>query len=87
LALEHEQEALIERALSEINPNFRAALVLREIENLNYAEIADILWLSLGTVKSRILRGRAALRERLIEHLKASEPSGSGWRPAAMVAE
>jgi RNA polymerase sigma-70 factor (ECF subfamily) len=87
LAMDREQQALIERALSEINPNFRAVLVLREIEALNYDEIAEILGLSLGTVKSRILRGREALRQRLTEHLKPSEPARSGWRPRTVVAE
>lgn len=87
IAMEHEQEALIERALGEINPNFRAVLVLREIEALNYDEIAEILSLSLGTVKSRILRGREALRQRLTEHLKPSEHALSGWNPVTVVAE
>ena len=87
LAMDREQQALIERAFSEINPNFRAVLVLREIEALNYDEIAEILGLSLGTVKSRILRGREALRQCLTEHLKPSEPARSGWRPITVVAE
>jgi RNA polymerase sigma-70 factor (ECF subfamily) len=69
LAIDHEREALIEAALAEINPHYRAALVLREIEGLSYEEIADILETSLGTVKSRILRGREALRQRLTERL------------------
>ena len=61
LAMDHEQETLIEEALAEINPHYRAALVLRELEGLSYDEIAEILETSLGTVKSRILRGREAL--------------------------
>jgi len=87
LVMDHEQEALIEVALSEINPNFRAVLVLREMENLNYEEIAEILDLSLGTVKTRIMRGRDALRQRLIEHLKHSETTHAAWRPRTAVAE
>jgi len=87
LAMDREQEALIQRALSDINPNFRAVLVLREIEALNYDEIAEILGLSLGTVKSRILRGRDALRLRLTEHLRPSDPARSDWRPVTVVAE
>jgi len=65
LAIDHERETLIESALAEINPHYRAALVLRELEGLSYEEIAEILETSLGTVKSRILRGREALRQRL----------------------
>ena len=58
-----ETRALVERALAELNPNFRAAVVLRDIEDLSYEEIAEVLEISLGTVKSRILRGREALRK------------------------
>lgn len=87
LAIDHERGALIETALSEINPNFRAVLVLREIECLNYDEIADILEISLGTVKSRIVRGREALRERLAEYLKQGEPAPSSWRARTVIAE
>ena len=78
--LDHETEALIETALGELNPNFRAALVLREIEGLSYEEIAEILEISLGTVKSRILRGREALRERLAERVKQGTISDPGFR-------
>jgi RNA polymerase sigma-70 factor (ECF subfamily) len=68
-ALESENRTLIEQALDKINPVFRTAVILRDIENLSYEEIADILQVSLGTVKSRILRGRDALRRELtLEH-------------------
>ena len=63
LTLDHETRALVEEALAKLNPNFRAAVVLRDIEDLSYEEIADVLDVSLGTVKSRILRGREALRK------------------------
>jgi RNA polymerase sigma-70 factor, ECF subfamily len=86
LAMEHERETLIEAALAEINPHYRAALVLRELEGLSYDEIAEILETSLGTVKSRILRGREALRERLTERLKR-ENSPADWRPRTVIAE
>ncbi len=65
LALDGETRTLIERALTQINPLFRTAVVLRDIQNLSYEEIAEILQVSLGTVKSRILRGREALRREL----------------------
>jgi RNA polymerase sigma-70 factor (ECF subfamily) len=67
LTLDNENRALIERALGRINPIFRAAVVLRDIQNLSYEEIAEILQVSLGTVKSRILRGREALRRELTQ--------------------
>jgi RNA polymerase sigma-70 factor (ECF subfamily) len=66
-ALDSENRLIIERALSRINPVFRTAVVLRDIQNLSYEEIAEILQVSLGTVKSRILRGREALRRELTQ--------------------
>jgi RNA polymerase sigma-70 factor (ECF subfamily) len=79
LALDHETEALLESALQSVSPNYRAALILREIEGLSYEEIADILGISLGTVKSRILRGRESLRKRLTERLDPVAPEA--WSP------
>jgi len=64
-ALDGEKRAMIEDALARINPMFRAALVLRDIEDLSYEEIAEVLEVSLGTVKSRITRGREAMRRQL----------------------
>jgi RNA polymerase sigma-70 factor (ECF subfamily) len=62
---DREKHALLEEALTRINPTFRDAVVLRDIADLSYEEIAEVLQVSLGTVKSRILRGREALREEL----------------------
>ncbi len=69
-AFDSETRLLIEQALTEISPVFRAAVVLRDIEDLSYEEIAEILQVSLGTVKSRILRGREALRRVLSQRLE-----------------
>jgi RNA polymerase sigma-70 factor (ECF subfamily) len=66
-AMNNEAKVIIERALTRINPVFRTAVVLRDIQNLSYEEIAEILQVSLGTVKSRILRGREALRRELTQ--------------------
>jgi RNA polymerase sigma-70 factor (ECF subfamily) len=60
-----EQIELITQALRDMDERMRVALVLRDIEGLSYNEIADTLQISLGTVKSRILRGREALKARL----------------------
>lgn len=68
--LDHEQHELIERALAAMNPIFRSAVVLRDIEGLSYEDVANVLQVSLGTVKSRILRGREALREALADRLE-----------------
>jgi RNA polymerase sigma-70 factor, ECF subfamily len=71
VALNHEHAGIILSALERINPVFREAVVLRDITGLSYEEIALVLGVSLGTVKSRILRGREALREQLTDGLQA----------------
>jgi len=55
----------IERAIATLPPDFRAAVVLCDVEGLSYEEIAQILDAKLGTVRSRIHRGRAMLRQAL----------------------
>jgi RNA polymerase sigma-70 factor (ECF subfamily) len=65
LMLGSETQERIEEAIQKLSPNFREAVVLRDIEELSYEEIAEILNISMGTVKSRILRGREALRKQL----------------------
>jgi len=78
-AADHETFALVEAALDKLNPKFRAVVVLRDIEDLSYEEIAAVLDISIGTVKSRILRGREALRKILEGRL---EPEANvHWSP------
>lgn len=60
----------IERALGQLAEPFRAAVILRDIEGLSYEEVAEVLDISLGTVKSRLARGREALKERLAPYLE-----------------
>ncbi|WP_445321638.1 RNA polymerase sigma factor SigE [Nocardioides sp. GXZ039] len=55
----------VERALATLPPDFRVAVVLCDVEGLTYEEIAEILGAKLGTVRSRIHRGRAMLRKSL----------------------
>jgi len=54
-------------ALRQLEPAARAVVVLRDIEELNYAQIAEVLEVPVGTVKSRLARARAILREQLQE--------------------
>lgn len=55
----------VDAALARLSPEFRAAVVLRDLIGCDYAEIAEILAIPAGTVRSRIARGRAALAEML----------------------
>jgi len=57
----------IARAIAELAPEYRAAFLLRELHELEYDEIGRALGIDLGTVKSRLSRARAALREALAE--------------------
>ena len=62
-ALTRERGRLLERALTGLKKDFRLAVVLRDIEGLSYEEIAYVTGANVGTVKSRIARGREMLRE------------------------
>ena len=62
-----ETRELVAAALRTLAEPFREVVVLREIEGFGYEEIAEILNVNLGTVKSRLTRGRAALREALLD--------------------
>lgn len=67
----------IEAGLRALPPEYRAVLVLREIHQLRYEEIAQALGLDVGTVKSRISRGRKRLRSFLLEYGNFSSPPSS----------
>jgi RNA polymerase sigma-70 factor (ECF subfamily) len=74
----------VEAALSSLAPDFRAAVVLCDVEGLTYEEIADVLGLKLGTVRSRIHRGRAQLRQALAHRApKAGRTRFAGTASAA----
>ena len=64
-AIQAERSRVLAAALATITVDQRAAIVMFDVEGYDYAEIADITGVSLGTVKSRIHRGRLALRDRL----------------------
>ena len=72
----------VELALASLPPEFRAAVVLCDVEGLSYQEIADIMDAKLGTVRSRIHRGRAMLREALA-HRAPAEGRRAVRRPRA----
>jgi len=59
----HEIQDAVQGALQQVPEAFRSAVILRDLEGLSYEEVAEVLECSVGTVKSRILRGRRALKE------------------------
>jgi len=65
-----EVRAAVERGLHEVPEPYQTALILRDLEEMSYEEIAEVLQISLGTVKSRITRGREALRGRLSQYVR-----------------
>ncbi len=71
----------VQAALDALSPEFRVAVVLCDIEGLTYEEIAATLGIKLGTVRSRIHRGRVQLRQALA-HLAPRRPVEAGGAPA-----
>jgi RNA polymerase sigma-70 factor (ECF subfamily) len=86
IAVRADERRAIERALAALPPEFRAAVVLRDLQGLDYEEVAAVTGVSLGTVKSRLHRARARLRELLSEAEGTGTPSRTsrevegGWR-------
>ena len=82
--VQQQLKARVEGELRRLDEPFRTTIILREIEELSYEEIADVTNTSLGTVKSRITRGRDALKKRLQPYLRelGQEAAPSGFRPA-----
>ena len=68
-----ERQRLVRQALSELSDEFRTALVLKEMDGMSYEEIAAVVEVPLGTVRSRIHRARLELRAKLTMLLRAEE--------------
>ena len=66
----HEVQHRVEEELSKVPEPYRTTLILRDLEEMSYEEIAEVLEISLGTVKSRLTRGREALRQRLTPYVR-----------------
>ncbi len=67
----HEEiRARVEGELRQVSEPYRTTLILRDLEEMSYEEIAEVTQVSLGTVKSRLTRGREALRQRLTAYVQ-----------------
>lgn len=66
--LDDESSRLVATAIASLPPKYRVAIILRDIEELSYDEIAEVMGLGLGTTKSRISRARGLLKEKLKDH-------------------
>ncbi len=66
----HEVQARVEEELQKVSEPYRTTLILRDLEEMSYEEIAEITEVSLGTVKSRLTRGREALKQRLLAYVR-----------------
>jgi RNA polymerase sigma-70 factor (ECF subfamily) len=69
-----EVSAKVEAELKNLQEPYRTTVILRDIEDLSYEQIAEITETSLGTVKSRLVRGREALKKRLARYVKEMGP-------------
>src|SRR4029077_16170572 len=77
-----EIQSIVQSALNEIPDVFRSAVILRDLEGLSYEEVAEVLDCSVGTVKSRILRGRRALKD-LLDPLLGEQHAHYSAQPLA----
>ena len=93
-AAHEEVRARVEQELRKVPEPYRSTLILRDLEEMSYEEIAEVMNVSLGTVKSRLTRGREALKRRLMGYIREvgpelglispQEPAGS--KPCRVVA-
>ena len=78
MAVHAENRALVEAALLQVPEPYRTTLILRDIEGFVYEEVAEIQGVNLGTVKSRLVRGRACLKALLTAPRSAEAAAGAG---------
>jgi len=70
IAERRERQRIVVEALGRLDPDYRAVLVMRDIEGFDYQQMADVLGLPLGTLKSRLFRARLAMRDELAPYLE-----------------
>lgn len=72
--MHEEVRAKVEEELAQLAEPYRTTVILRDIEDLSYEQIAEVMEVSLGTVKSRLVRGRDALKKRLERYAREVGP-------------
>jgi len=82
ILLSRETQEMVRHAMGRLPEGARTVLVLREMENLSYEEIAEILHVSLGTLKSRLARARLALKCELEPMMEVAPAASAVWNPA-----
>lgn len=88
IALERvERELIVQTALNELGPEHRAVVVLKDFDGRRYEEIASLLEIPIGTVRSRLHRARSELRERLRSLVDADVAETSSPRDVQKVAD
>jgi RNA polymerase sigma-70 factor (ECF subfamily) len=88
MATHTEARERVEAALRQVPEPFRMTLILRDIEGFVYEEVAEMLGVNLGTVKSRLVRGRACLRQLLLaDNAQRSSAAQATLASAALVAQ
>jgi RNA polymerase sigma-70 factor (ECF subfamily) len=80
-AMHEEVRAKVEEELRQLPEPYRTTVILRDLEDMSYEEVAEVMQVSLGTVKSRLTRGRDALRKRLEKYVRET---GGGLRRIAV---
>jgi RNA polymerase sigma-70 factor (ECF subfamily) len=86
-AARSEMRERVETGLREVPEVFRTVVVLRDLEGFTYEEIAEILNVNLGTIKSRLMRGRAHLKAQLTPYAEEIRKQPSRTAPSGLVAE
>jgi len=81
-ALEVSLDENVQRALDSLPPDYRMAVLLADLEGFTYKEIADILEVPIGTVMSRLYRGRKLLEGDLLDYARSHNYLGEGDEPA-----
>jgi RNA polymerase sigma-70 factor (ECF subfamily) len=89
MIMQYEVKERVVAALAQVAEPFRTTLILREIEGFGYEELAEIEGVNLGTVKSRLVRGRAMLKKLLMatQEEKKTSTEASGERLSAPIYE